>query len=45
MDDFCRCLDLARAAEFAGHYVLIFDGPGDERASLAQMAEVVRPYL
>lgn len=43
--DFGRCLDLARAAGFAGEYVLIFDGPGDERASLAQMAGTVRPYL
>jgi sugar phosphate isomerase/epimerase len=44
-EDFRRCLDLARAAGFGGEYVLIFDGPGDERASLAQMAEFVRPYL
>jgi hypothetical protein len=43
--DFGRCLDLARGAGFAGEYVLIFDGPGDERASLARMAEMVRPYL
>ena len=45
LDDFRRCLDLARAADFTGAYVLIFDGPGDERASLSQMAGVVRPYL
>lgn len=44
-DDFGRCLDLARDAGFAGEYVLIFDGPGDERASLAQLAEMVRAYL
>jgi sugar phosphate isomerase/epimerase len=43
--DFGRCLDLARAAGFAGDYVLIFDGPGDERASLRQMAAIVGPYL
>ena len=43
--DFRRCLDLARAAGFAGAYVLIFDGAGDEWASLGRMAEVVRPYL
>lgn len=44
-DDFVRCLDLARETGFDGEYVLIFDGPGDERASLAEMAAVVRPYL
>ena len=44
-DDFGRCLDLARELRFAGDYVLIFDGPGDERASLAQMAAMVRPYV
>jgi sugar phosphate isomerase/epimerase len=43
--DFRRCLDLARATGFDGDYVLIFDGPGDELASLAEMVEVVRPYL
>jgi len=43
--DFGRCLDLARAANFAGTYVLIFDGPGDEVSSLRQMAEFVQPYL
>ena len=43
--DFTRCLDLARAANFTGDYVLIFDSPGDERAHLAQLAESVRPYL
>lgn len=43
--DFARCLDLARESGFDGDYVLIFDGPGDERASLAQIAEAVRPYL
>jgi sugar phosphate isomerase/epimerase len=43
--DFRRCLDLARATGFSGDYVLIFDGPGDELASLAEMAEVVRTYL
>ena len=43
--DFRRCLDLSRDARFSGAYVLIFDSAGDERASLLQMAEVVRPYL
>lgn len=43
--DFGRCLDLSREAGFEGEYVLIFDGPGDEWASLGQVAEAVRPYL
>lgn len=43
--DFRRCLELARAHGFRGAYVLIFDGPGDEIASLAQLREIVQPYL
>jgi sugar phosphate isomerase/epimerase len=43
--DFRRCLDLARAAQFSGSYVLIFDSAGDEKASLLQMASMVQPYL
>lgn len=43
--DFTRCLDLSREARFSGEYVLIFDGPGDEQASLKQLAGIVRPYL
>lgn len=42
--DFTRCLDLARDAGFAGEYVLIFDGPQDEWAGLAELAAIVRPY-
>ncbi|HWE64894.1 MAG TPA: sugar phosphate isomerase/epimerase [Chloroflexota bacterium] len=44
-DEFVRGLDLARQARFDGPYVLIFDSEADERASLARMVEVVRPYL
>lgn len=43
--DYTRCLALARESGFDGDYVLIFNSPGDECASLARMAEVVRPYL
>jgi sugar phosphate isomerase/epimerase len=43
--DFERCLELARQANFAGPYSLIFDGPGDEWSSLAQIKTVVQPYL
>jgi sugar phosphate isomerase/epimerase len=40
--DFRRCMDLAREANCSGPYVLIFSGPGDEWAGLAQLAELVR---
>jgi sugar phosphate isomerase/epimerase len=43
--DFVRCLELARQANFSGPYSLIFDGPGDEWRSLAEMEQVVQPYL
>ena len=43
--DFERCLELARQAGFTGPYSLIFDGPGNEWSSLAQIQEVVQPYL
>lgn len=44
-DDFVRCLELARQTNFAGPYSLIFDGPGDEWDSLAEMKRVVETYL
>jgi sugar phosphate isomerase/epimerase len=43
--DFIRCLDLARAADFSGTYVLIFESTGEERGSLRQIKEMVTPYL
>jgi len=44
--DLRRCLDLARAARFAGPYVLIYDGDGqaDEWPGIARMAAIVREY-
>jgi sugar phosphate isomerase/epimerase len=36
--DFGRCLDLARRADFDGDFVVIFEGPGEERAGVAQIA-------
>lgn len=45
MEDFARCLELARAANFNGTYVLIFSDEGDEQSQLASLAEVIRPYL
>ncbi len=44
--DLTRCLDLARAAGFAGTYVLIFDGNDvdSEWDGIAWMADTVRQY-
>lgn len=44
--DLRRCLDLARAAHFAGAYVLIFDGgsAANEWPGIARMAAIVREY-
>jgi len=42
---FARCLDVTREAGFGGAYVLIFDDPGDERASILRLAELTQPYL
>ncbi len=44
--DLRRCLDLARAAGFAGAYVLIYDGDSqsDEWPGIARMAAIVREY-
>ncbi len=45
-EDFRRCLDLARAANFAGAYTLIYDGPGPEEwRGLAIERDLVLPYL
>lgn len=45
-EDYTRCLDIARAAGFAGPYTLIYDGPGDdELAGLALERELVQRYL
>jgi len=40
--DFRHCMALAHEANFSGPYVLIFSGPGDEWAGLAQLAGLVR---
>jgi sugar phosphate isomerase/epimerase len=43
--DFKRCLDICRAANFAGPHVLIFASPGDEWDSLDLMRDVALPYV
>jgi sugar phosphate isomerase/epimerase len=44
-EDYVRCLEICRAAEFFGPHSLIFDGPGDEWAELDKIQEAVTPYL
>ena len=48
-EDFTRCLDICRDANFSGPHSLIFDGPikgsQDEWASLDQIKVTVQPYL
>lgn len=45
-DDYVHCLDLTRAAHFAGPYTLIYDGPGDDEfEGLRLESEVVAGYL
>ena len=43
-DDFGRCLDICRAAGFAGPHSLIFDGPGDEWSSIDRIRDFVLSY-
>jgi sugar phosphate isomerase/epimerase len=43
--DFVRCLELSRQTGFHGPYSLIFDGPGSEWDSLAEIKAVVEEYL
>ena len=45
LPDFTHCLDICKAANFAGPHILIYDSPGDEWASLDEMREIVLPYL
>jgi Xylose isomerase-like TIM barrel len=45
-DDYRRCLDLTRAASFAGPYTLIYDGPNnDEWSGLKAEMEEVRGFV
>lgn len=44
-EDFTRCLDICRAAEFTGPHVLIYDSGGDEWAHLDEMRRVALPYV
>jgi len=44
-DDFTRCLALARSANFAGPYSLIFSSAGDEWQGLDWTREVVEEYI
>lgn len=43
--EFVHCLDAAKAAKFAGAYVLIYDGPGDMWEGLERIKRIVLPYI
>jgi hypothetical protein len=45
-EDYLRCLDLARGANYSGPYSLIYDGVGtDEWAGITIEKELVQPYI
>jgi sugar phosphate isomerase/epimerase len=45
LNDYTRCLDITKAAGFAGPYTLIYDGPNaDEFAGLEAEKRIVQPY-
>ena len=44
-EDFLRCLDICRAADFAGPHILIFSDAGDEWDSLDLMREAALPFV
>ncbi len=44
-DDYTRCLDLLKNADFSGPYTLINGTPGDEWSGLEMEKEVVERYL
>ncbi|REE69569.1 sugar phosphate isomerase/epimerase [Paenibacillus taihuensis] len=44
-DEFIKCLNTVRAAEFNGAIVLIYDGPGDMWAGLDRIKAIVADYL
>lgn len=43
--EFVRCLEAAKAAAFAGAYVLIYDGSGDMWEGLERIKRIVSPYI
>ena len=44
-DDFIRCMDMTQESGFDGPYSLIFDGPGSEWDSLAEIQQIVESYV
>lgn len=44
-EDFLRCLELTRAAEFAGPYTLVYGEPGNVWESLERQRALVLPYV
>ncbi|MBB6049985.1 sugar phosphate isomerase/epimerase family protein [Armatimonas rosea] len=44
-DDFLRCLEITRSAEFSGPYTLVHGEPGKTWESLEQQRALVAPYV
>lgn len=45
VEEFHRCLDTVKAADYNGAVVLIYDGPGDMWEGLERIRKIVGPYL
>lgn len=43
-DDYSRCLEITRAADFSGPFTLVYSEPGDEWNSLAAQRALLAPY-
>jgi sugar phosphate isomerase/epimerase len=43
--EFIRCLDTVKAANFNGAFVLIYDGPGNMWEGLERIKRIVSPYI
>lgn len=44
-EDFRRCLEITKAAEFSGPYTLVYGEPGKVWESLDQQRQLLEPYL
>jgi sugar phosphate isomerase/epimerase len=44
-DDFCRCLEITKQANFDGPYTLVHGEPGRVWKELAEQRELLQPYL
>lgn len=44
-EDYARCLNILKEADYSGPFTLVYGEPGDVWGSLAQQRELVKPYL